>query len=142
MVKAPINAGVAATLAKTQGSIGYIDFGFSSLTNLQIAALENKAGVYISPGLEGGQAALANAHIPENMIVWLSDPEGRDSYPITTFTWMLFYKKYDDPEKAALLRDMINFCLEKGQKLSQRVGYIPLPANVIERVRAAAANIQ
>jgi phosphate transport system substrate-binding protein len=55
---------------------------------------------------------------------------------------MLFYKKYDDPEKAALLRDMINFCLEKGQKLSQRVGYIPLPANVIERVRAAAANIQ
>ncbi|WP_163340389.1 hypothetical protein [Desulfopila sp. IMCC35008] len=85
---------------------------------------------------------MANAKIPESMIVWLSDPEGKDSYPITTFTRMLFYKNYEDPEKAALLREMIYFCLDKGQKLAQRVGYIPLPANVVERVRAAAENIQ
>ena len=34
----------------------------------------------------GGQAVLANGDIPENMIVWLSDPAGAKSYPITTYT--------------------------------------------------------
>jgi phosphate transport system substrate-binding protein len=76
------------------------------------------------------------------MIVWLSDPAGEKSYPITTYTWMMFYKKYDDPKKAEALRRMIAYCLDEGQKISDRFGYIPLPANVVEMVRAASANIK
>jgi phosphate transport system substrate-binding protein len=76
------------------------------------------------------------------MVVWLSDPAGDKSYPITTYTWMMFYKKYDDPKKAEGLRKMILYCLDEGQKISDRFGYIPLPANVVERVRTAAANIR
>ncbi len=142
LVKAPKNDGVTATIKQTPGAIGYIEYGFARMTKLPMASLENKAGKFVAPGLAGGQAALASAKIPENMRVWLPDPEGADSYAIATYTWMLFYKKYDDPKKAEVLRKMVAYCLDEGQKISDKAGYIPLPPNVVEAVRKASANIQ
>lgn len=142
MEKAPLNAGIIAVIKRTPGAIGYVDFGFASLVKLEMASLQNKAGKFVAPGLEGGQAALAGGEIPDNMIVWLSDPAGDKSYPITTYTWMMFYKRYDNPEKAEALRKMIAFFLDEGQKISDRFGYIPLPPNVVKMVRAASANIK
>jgi phosphate transport system substrate-binding protein len=142
MKKATLNLGISSAIQQTPGAIGYIDFGFAILANLEMASLQNKEGKFIAPGLEGGQAALANSKIPDDMIVWLSDPAGDKSYPITTYTWMMFCKNYDDPEKVEALRRMIIYCLDEGQKISDRFGYIPLPANVVEIVRAASANIK
>lgn len=140
--KAPLNAGVIASIKRIPGAIGYVDFGFASLVKLETASLENREGRYIAPGLEGGQAALAGAELPENMVAWLPDPAGEKSYPITTYTWMIFYRNYKDPQKAEALRRFITFCLDEGQKISDRFGYIPLPAEVAERVREASANIR
>ena len=142
LVKAPKNDGVTATIKQTPGAIGYIEYGFARMAKLEMADLQNKAGKFVAPGLEGGQAALAGAVIPDNMIVWLSDPDGDASYPIATYTWMIFYKKYDDPNKAEALRKMVAYCLDEGQKISDKAGYIPLPAPVVEKVRAASANIR
>lgn len=142
MVKSPKNDGVTATIKQTPGAIGYIEYGFAHMAKVSMANLENKEGKFITPGLVGGQAALANAVIPENMIVWVSDPAGEKSYPIVTYTWMIFYKKYDDAKKAEALRKLVTYCLDEGQKIADKAGYIPLPANVVEKVRAASANIQ
>jgi phosphate transport system substrate-binding protein len=142
MVKSPKNDGVTATIKQTPGAVGYIEFGFARMAKLAMAHLQNKEGQFVAPSLASGQAALANAEIPENMIVWLPDPAGAEAYPIATYTWMIFYKKYDDPQKAEALRKMVDYCLDEGQKIADKAGYIPLPANVIEKVRAAAANIQ
>lgn len=142
LIKAPKNDGVTANIKQTPGAIGYIEYGFARMANLDTAHLENKASKFIAPSLETGQAALANATIPENMIAWLPDPAGEKSYPIVTFTWMIFYKKYDDPKKAEALRKMVVYSLDEGQKLADKAGYIPLPSNVVELVRKASANIQ
>jgi phosphate transport system substrate-binding protein len=140
--KAALNLGIAGSVKKTVGAIGYLDYGFANIANLDMAQIENKEGNFIAPGPEGGQAALANAKIPPNMVVWLTDPDGEKSYPITTFTWMLFYKKYSSPEKAEAVRKMINFCLDQGQKISVKFGYIPLPNEVVDMVRTASTNIR
>lgn len=142
IVKAPKNDGVTATIKQTPGAIGYIEYGFARMSKLDMANLQNKNGKFVAPGLEGGQEALAKAVIPENMIAWLPDPEGDKSYPIATYTWMIFYKKYEDPKKAETMRKMVAYCLDEGQKIADQAGYIPLPANVVEKVRAASANIQ
>jgi phosphate transport system substrate-binding protein len=55
---------------------------------------------------------------------------------------MLFYKENKDAKKAAALRQMVEYCLSDGQKLSGQMGYIPLPENVVAAVRKAAASIQ
>jgi phosphate transport system substrate-binding protein len=54
---------------------------------------------------------------------------------------LLVYKDQDD-EKAKALRDLIEYMVTTGQESSEAMGYIPLPENVVERVRNASAMIQ
>ena len=149
-VKAPKNDGVTATIKQTPGAIGYIEYGYAIATKQPMAILQNKAGKFVAPGDESGKAALASAEFPTNTLpgsdtpdlrVWVSDPAGAQAYPIATFTWMLFYKDQDDG-KAKVLRDLVEYGLTKGQAIAPKMGYIPLPENVVERVRKAAALIQ
>jgi phosphate transport system substrate-binding protein len=142
MVAAPKNDGITATIRQTPGAIGYIEYGFAKLTKIPMAALQNKAGKFVEPTAESGAAALATAELPPDLRAWLPDPAGDTSYPIATYTWMLFYRKYDDPRKAEVLRDVVEFCLTEGQKFSEKLGYIPLPDNVVSAVREAAVDIQ
>jgi phosphate transport system substrate-binding protein len=135
------NEGVAASLKTTQGAIGYIEFGYAHGAKLAMAQLQNKAGKFVAPSIESGQAAVASAKFPENLIAWVSDPEGDASYPIDTFTWMIFYQKYDSAEKVKAVKDVVNYCLTEGQKESATLGYVPLPAVVVEKVKAALDNI-
>ena len=55
---------------------------------------------------------------------------------------MAFYKKYEDPAKAAAVRQLVQYSLSDGQKISTQMGYIPLPANVVAEVGKAAQNIK
>jgi len=142
MVKGKKNDGVSSAVRQTPGAVGYTEYGFAKLNRLPMACLENKAGKFVCPGPEGGAAALANAVLPENMIVFINDPAGDASYPIATFTWMLFYKKNKSAELATALRKMVEYCLDEGQKIADKAGYIPLPEGVVEKVRAASKNIQ
>ena len=142
IVAAPKNDGVTATVKQTPGAIGYIEYGYAEMAKVNMAALQNKAGKFVMPSEQSGAEALAKAAMPADLRVWLSDPEGEGSYPIATYTWMLFYKKYDDPQKAEAIRKLIIYCLKEGQKISSKIGYIPLPENVVQVVSKAAENIQ
>jgi phosphate transport system substrate-binding protein len=141
-VASPKNDGVSATIKQTPGAIGYLEYAFAKFAKVDIAALQNKAGQYVSPGGDGGPAALAGVQLPADLRAWVLDPEGAKSYPIATYTWMLFYKENKDPKKAAAIRDLVAFCLADGQKMSSQMGYIPLPDNVVAAVRKASASIQ
>lgn len=139
-IKSPKNDGVTATVRQTPGAIGYIEYGFAKLAKVDFALLQNKAGQYVAPG--NGAETLAAVKLPDDMMAWLPDPEGAKSYPITSYTWMLFRKNNADPNKAKAMRAMIEYGLTDGQKMAEAMGYIPLPANVVEQVRKAAANIK
>ncbi len=136
------NEGVTASVKTTPGSIGYIEYGYAASQKLPMAALENKSGAFIAPTSASGQAALASATMPDDMIVWMPDPEGAESYPIVTYTWLILYKQYPDAKKLETLRDFVNFAVTDGQKNSEALGYIPLPANVVEKVKAAVGNVK
>lgn len=137
-IAAPRNDGVTATIKQTPGAIGYIEYGYAKLTKAPIAVLENRAGKYVEASAKSGAAALASAKLEADLRGWLDDPEGADAYPIASFTWMMFYKK-QDPKKAELFRKMVEYGLTKGQESADSMGYIPLPKEVVEKVRTAAA---
>ncbi len=141
IVAAPKNDGVTATIKQTPGAIGYIEWGYAKLTKADVAILQNKSGKYVAAGGEGGALALASAQFPPDLIVWVDDPTDPGAYPIASFTWQLFYQK-QDPQKAKFLRELVDYELTEGQKISDSMGYIPLPASVIEKVKAASAKIQ
>ena len=142
--KANKNDGVAASLIQTPGSIGYIEYGYAKLnpSKLRMAELQNKAGKFVAPTIESGQAALAAVTLPEDLIAWASDPEGDQSYSIVTFTWIIAYKKYPDSNKAKTLKDALTYCLTDGQKDAEPLGYIPLPAATVTKVKAALNNLK
>ncbi len=142
IVASPKNDGVTATIKQTPGAIGYIEYGYANMAKVNMAALQNRAGKFIVPDEKSGMEALAKAKMPADLRVWLPDPDGAGSYPIATYTWMMFYKKYDDPNKVKVIHDLVEYCLSEGQKISSKMGYIPLPENVVAEVRKAAKNIQ
>ncbi|OLS64374.1 phosphate ABC transporter substrate-binding protein PstS [Pseudomonas putida] len=141
-IKSPKNDGITATVRQTPGAIGYIEYGFAKLAKVDFAVLQNKAGQYVVPNAESGAEALAAVKMPENLVAWLPDPDGAKSYPITSYTWMIFRKDNGNPAKAKAMRDMIEYSLTEGQKIADSMGYIPLPPSVVEQVRKASANIQ
>jgi phosphate transport system substrate-binding protein len=141
IVGAPKNDGVTATIKQTPGAIGYIEYGYAKLTKTPAALLQNKAGHYVEPSAKSGEAALAAAKLGADLRGWLEDPEGKEAYPIATFTWLLFYKDQDDA-KAKVLRELVEYCATKGQAIADSMGYIPLPKAVAEKVLAAAKEIK
>jgi phosphate transport system substrate-binding protein len=125
------NPGVTALIKQTPGAIGYVEYGYAKQTGMPMATLENKAGKFIQASLASGQAALASMTLPANLRAWIPDPAGDGSYPIVTYTWLLCYKKYQDPKIGNTLKSLVRFGLDQGQGFSEELGYIPLPANVI-----------
>jgi phosphate transport system substrate-binding protein len=141
IIAAPRNDGITATIKQTPGSIGYIEYGYAKLTKTNSALLQNKAGNYIEPGAKSGEAALAAAKLGPDLRGWIEDPEGSDSYPIVSFTWLLFYKQ-QDAKKSEAMRKLIDYCATKGQTVADSMGYIPLPASVVEKIKVAANELK
>ena len=136
------NEGVTASIQTTPNSIGYVEFGYAMTQKMPMAQLENKSGNFIAPSKASGQAAIASANLPDNLIAWVPDPPVKDAYPIATFTWFLAYKKNSDPNKAEVIRNILMYCLTDGQKQSEALGYLPLPDAVAAKVKAAVQNVQ
>jgi phosphate transport system substrate-binding protein len=131
------NEGVTASILTTPGSIGYIEYGYAHSQNLHMATLENKSGNYVAATTDAAKAALASAEMPPDLIAWVSDPTAPDAYPIVTFTWMIFYKKYDSKEKLDALKALVAYGLSDGQKDAEPLGYVPLPDAVVAKNKAA-----
>jgi phosphate transport system substrate-binding protein len=135
------NPGVTALVKQTPGAIGYVEYGYALQTKMPMANLENKAGKFVAAEQKSEEAALSSVELPPDLRAWLPDPSGDEAYPIVTYTWLLCYKKYDDPKISKALKSVIEFGLTKGQSYSAELGYIPLPTNVISAVQKAADTI-
>jgi phosphate transport system substrate-binding protein len=141
IVGAPKNDGVTATIKQTPGALGYIEYGYAKLTKTDTALLQNRAGNYIGPSAQSGAASLSTAKLGPDLRGWIEDPEGAEAYPIASFTWLMFYKTQDQ-KKAAVLRGLVEYCASKGQAIADSMGYIPLPPGVVEKIKAASAEIK
>lgn len=136
------NEGVTAQILQTEGSIGYIEYGYAKQQEIPTATLENKAGKYIAPSSESASQALGAAVLPENLRAFVTDPEGESSYPIVTYTWILAYQTYDNADKLQAFKDVVNWSLTDGQAYAEELGYIPLPDNVVEKVQTKLNTIE
>ena len=121
------NEGVTAAVKTTPDSIGYVEYGYAKSQKLAVGDVGEQGGRIHGATTASGQAALASAQLPADLIAWASDPAGKDAYPIVTYTWLLLYKQYPDKKKADVLKDLLAYCLKDGQKDAEPLGYIPLP---------------
>lgn len=136
------NEGVTAQIVQSQGSIGYIEYGYARSNKISVASLQNKAGNFVAPTLSNSAAALASVQLPANLRAFVPDPPGGNSYPIVTYSWVMAYKTYPDANKSKALKQALNYGLTTGQQYADDLGYIPLPSNVLSKARAAVNSIK
>ncbi|MEQ8754757.1 MAG: phosphate ABC transporter substrate-binding protein PstS [Coleofasciculus sp. G1-WW12-02] len=132
------NEGVTAQIQQTEGAIGYVEYGYAKQNDLNYAALENQSGNFVKPTDESASKTLEAVTLPENLRAFISDPEGEESYPIVSYTWLLAYQDYPEPETAKSLEATIEYMLTEGQEIAPELGYVKLPQNVREKVAEAA----
>jgi phosphate transport system substrate-binding protein len=132
------NEGVAAQLNQVEGGLGYVESAYVK-GKLQAAALTNASGEVVKPSSESESEALGSIDLGPDLIG--GNPNPIKGYPIVTFTWILAYQN-GNGAKAELLRKAFNFMLsEASQAQAPQLGYVTMPAPVIEKAKAAVAKI-
>lgn len=135
------NEGVSEQIKQIPGSIGYVEYGFAKLNNLNFARLENRAGKFVVPKVETEQAALARIKLDERLLGVDPDPEGEDSYPIVGYTWILAYQVYPKAETSKAVKEFLRYALTEGQSFAEPLGYVPLPEETRKKALAALEKI-
>lgn len=138
------NEGVAGRIAITEYSIGYVEYSFAAQLKLSSALLQNKAGQYVRADAASGVAALASTAgtMPQDGRLLIPNPEGDGAYPIVSYSWALLRKQNQDAAVADGLKRFFGWGIAEGQSFSDKLGYIPLPAPVIDRARGILAELR
>ena len=137
------NDGVTALIKQTPGAIGYVEYGYAKNNKLTYAQLQNKSGAFVAATAESGAATLNSTQFPPEILrAWPSDPDAKEAYPISTFTWLLLYKKYDNKEILGALKKFVTYGLSDGQKFADELGYVPLPKEVAAKSEAALKSVE
>jgi len=138
------NEGVAGLLKQTPDSIGYVELIYAIQNSLPYGTVKNSSGEFIKASLAGVSAAAAGAakSMPEDFRVSITNPPGKDAYPISSFTWLLIPAQIQDPAKKTAIKDFLTWMLTSGQQFSEPLAYAKLPKEVVAKEQKAVALIQ
>jgi phosphate transport system substrate-binding protein len=136
------NAGLAQAIGQTNGGIAYISVAYLLANKLPAAAVQNRHGTFAVPNLSAIEAAAAVIHhIPSNNQVTIVNPprNAKSAFPFSTFTYVIV------PTVApqhTLLAHFISFALSKtGQSYGPRLGFAPMPRDVLRAAEASVGQI-
>ena len=137
------NEGVAGIVKQSEGSIGYVELAYAVKNNLPYAVIKNKAGEFVDATFESVSAAAAGAikNMPEDLRVSITDADGKDSYPISGFTWLLVYKNMKDKTKASAIVGFLKWAMADGQSYAKDLYYAPLPKEVVKLCEGKISSI-
>ena len=136
------NEGVAGQIRQLEGSIGYIELIYAVENKITYGSVKNAAGNFVKASLDGvTEAAASSKTMPADFRVSITNAPGKTAYPISSFTWLLIPEQSQDPKKGKILADFLNWMLTDGQKMTSQLSYAPLPANVVDKVKAAVKQV-
>ncbi len=143
-VGAKRNAGVARTVAGTEGALGYVEFAAAKEHELAYAAMINKDGNTIVPKMESFQGAAANADWKSapSFGLMLTNQPGQGSWPITAASFILMPIVTEDVAATAAALKFFDWAYRQGGKLAEELDYVPLPDGVAELAREEWAKIR
>jgi phosphate transport system substrate-binding protein len=95
----------------------------------------NRSGRFIDPSLDTVDAALASiaASAPADLRLDPINAPGKDSYPITTATYMCVYRNQTDHAKAVALVRLLWWSTHDAQSANEPLHYGRLPSSITAR---------
>ena len=143
-VGAKRNDGVAKSVARTEGAIGYVEYAAAAQHKLTYAAMINKEGKTVAPEMASFQAAAANADwksVPGYGLM-LTDQPGEASWPITAASFILMQTVAQDAAASSEALKFFDWAYRKGDALAEALDYVPMPDNVVGLVQEEWAKIK
>jgi phosphate transport system substrate-binding protein len=137
------NEGVAGSIRQLQGSIGYVELIYAVQNNISYGSVKNAAGNFVKASLESVTAAAASApKMPADFRISITNPPGKDAYPISSFTWLLIPAQAKDASHSKILADFLNWMVTDGQRMTAALSYAPLPEGVVEKEKEAIKQVK
>ena len=124
------NEGVAAFVGRLPNSIGYLEYAYVKQNKLTYALMQNSAGNFVAPDDTSFKAAAAGADWAKSFYQILTDQPGKDSWPITSATFILFQKVQEKPVQAATALKFFEWAYKSGDKTAADLDYVPMPDSV------------
>jgi phosphate transport system substrate-binding protein len=137
------NEGVAGVLKQIPGSIGYTEQIYAITNKLSVASIKNAAGKYILPSLDSVSAAAEAVmkQMPKDYRVSITNAGGKKSYPISSFTYLLVYKKLNKDNGKELKR-FLKWSMNEGQAYAKDLAYAPLPKPLVKKVEVTISKLE
>ena len=137
------NEGVTGVIQQTPGAIGYVELIYALSNKIPFATVKNHDGNWIVASLDGVTAAAAGAgaKMPADFRVSITDAVGAQSYPLSSFTWLLLYQQQTDRAKGEALVKFMKWALSDGQKYTAGLNYAAIPPSVVEKELAQLGQI-
>jgi phosphate transport system substrate-binding protein len=140
------NEGVAGQVKQTEGAIGYVEQVYAQQNGLPMAAIRNRDGQFTQPTVAAAAAAAeaAAASLPADtdFRISLIDKPGAQTYPITSWTYLLVPSHFEDCGKAKSLAKLARWTYTpEADAMASELGYAPVPAAVEQAVAAKWATV-
>jgi phosphate transport system substrate-binding protein len=137
------NDGVAGLLKQQQGAIGYVELIYAVKNHLPYGKVKNASGEFVKADLRSVTAAAgALKEMPADFRVSITNGNGKDVYPISTFTWLLIPSSYSDAAKKKAVVGFLKWAISNGQSQVESLDYARLPASVVSQEEKQIAAIK
>jgi phosphate ABC transporter phosphate-binding protein len=136
--------GVAGYVSQAQnvGTITYVEYSYALNSGFPVAKLLNQSGYYVEPTADNVAVALLKARINTaagpNYLTQILDgvytnPDRR-TYPMSSYSYMIVPTATSttfDANKGKSLSSFANYFLCEGQQSAAKLGFSPLPVNLV-----------
>jgi phosphate transport system substrate-binding protein len=143
-VPAERSSDMADKVKSEPGSIGYVEAQYAIQANIPYGLVLNSAGQFVKASPETMAAACRAVEAPHwnNLAASLTSAPGKDSFPITSFSWLYLRTTSNDPKRAAALANLLNWMFSDGQHLAAQEGYTELPQPLVAKVTAKISSVR
>ncbi|NMM79836.1 phosphate ABC transporter substrate-binding protein PstS [Acidovorax sp. SRB_14] len=136
------NEGVAAFVGRLPNSIGYVEYAYVKQNKMTYALLQNSAGTFASPTEGSFKAAAAGADWAKSFYQILTNQPGKESWPITSATFILMQKSQDKPAQAATALKFFEWAYKSGDATASSLDYVPMPDVVKTQIMKSWGDIK
>jgi phosphate transport system substrate-binding protein len=125
--------GVAESVARTRGAIGYLDYGYAVREKLAYALVRNQAGTFVA--LDGASFEAATTDVDwakdKDFYVSLTDGAAANAYPIMAVSFVVVRARPKDPERTRRVQDFFRWVMMNGQDQARSLGYVAVPSSIL-----------
>lgn len=127
----------------TPGAIGYTELNIAEKASLRMASIRNDQGEFVRPSVHSIEAAAKalTSKTMDDFRISLTNAPGKDSYPISSFTWFYVPAVAKDSQRGRAIGQYLKWVYTDGEKIAQDEGYPALPEELLAKVTAKAATV-